>query len=217
MKKTFSFLLLASALALCGCGAQGEKGEQGPQGEPGPQGQQGPQGLPGEGSKTIDFSKYEGKVFYYFDYEDEEYAGKIIRCGFDELEQKEYIVEGQSEHERLMGYDWFVPEIRISEGNIEWAWNSGYLTIPISEDPYQIVLNWGVEVYDNEFTEIQPGRYFDKDFYEIIFGDDVIIWYQELNDEYIFKLYYSEEFLKTKGVEFYDLDQVIDLSKLQER
>ena len=206
MKKAISFVLFSSALLLSSCfkGETGEKGEQGPKGETGPQ---------GESYKSVDFSKYEEKVFYYFDYEDEEYDGKIIRCGFNELEQKEYIIEGQSEHERLMGYDWFVPEIRISEGNIQWAWNSGHLTIPISEDPYQIVLNWGVEVYDNEFHEIQTGRYFDEDFYEIIFGDDVIIWYQELNGEYIYKLYYSEEFLKTKGVEFYDIDEVIDLSQ----
>lgn len=172
---------------------------------------QGPKG--DSGSQGVDFSKYEGKTFYYFDYEDEEYDGKIIRCGFDRVEEKEYIVEGEQEHQRLMGYDWFVPELQISEGNIKWAWNSGYLTIP-SYDPYQITLNWGVEVYDNEFNEIQPGRYFDEDFYEIIFGDDVIIWYQELNDEYIFKLYYSEEFLEEKGVEFYDLDEVIDLTQL---
>lgn len=166
-----------------------------------------------DGNSSVDFSKYSGKVFYYFDYEDEEYEGKIIRCGFNEVDEKEYIVEGQEEHERLMGYDWFVPEITVSEGNIKWAWNSGYLTIP-SFDPYQITLNWGVEVYDNEFFEIQPGRYFDEDYYEIIFGDDVIIWYQELNDEYIFKLYYSEEFLISKGVEFYDLNEVIDLTQL---
>lgn len=215
MKKYFISLLFLSAALCAGCGEQGpkgdkgDKGEQGIQGETGPQGQIGPQGDKGDDGKDagiIDFSKIANKVFYQYDLEDDEKTKKVIRTGFENVESKDYAIPDQVTFDYIHEFEWFVPNLRFEADKFYWAWDSGFITIIDPIEPFTATFEYGVEVYDYDYVII-GGRYFDDDFNEIIFSENIILYKDE---EFGTKVYYSEDYLKDKGIEFYDAADVME-------
>ena len=202
MKKyILPFLLLSTALC-AGCGTQGPKGDKGDTGETGPQG---PKGNDGKDAGVVDFSKIINKVYYQYDLEDDELTKKVIRTGFEDIEPSDYTISDLETFNYIHEFEWFVPNLRFEADKFYWAWDSGFISIIESIDPFKATFEYGVEVYDYEYT-ILSGRYFD-DFNEIIFSENIILYKDE---DFGTKVYYSEDYLKNKGIEFFDAADIME-------
>lgn len=225
MKKLFiPFVLLTSALC-AGCGTvgpQGEKGEkgdqgeqgvqgvQGIQGEKGDQGERGPQGEKGESGETpkIDLSKFEDKAYYRFDFFDEENTNKVVRPGFKADSEKYYNINTRADFDEVHKYEWFYTSVRIHEGAFECAWNEGYISTINSEDPFNAHFCHMIELYKYNIVEFGNKYYVDDDANELLVNENYLI---VSNDQ----IYYSEDYLISKGVSFYDYEEIFDSLHLE--
>lgn len=226
MKKYFLPLLLLSAALCAGCGEQGQKGdkgdkggkgdigetgaqgEQGIQGPTGPQGPAGPQGEKGDDGKDagiVDFTRIVNKVYYQYDLSDDELTKKVIRTGFEDIETSDYAIPDLETFNYIHEFEWFVPNLSFETEKFHWAWDSGFISIINSYEPFDATFEYGVEVYDYDYVII-GGRYFDEDFNEIIFSENIIL-YKDM--EFGNKVYYSEDYLKNQGIEFFDAEDVL--------
>ncbi|MBQ0009334.1 MAG: hypothetical protein KBS97_03580 [Firmicutes bacterium] len=195
MKKfILPFLLLSTALC-AGCGTQGPKGDKGDPGE---------KGNDGKDAGVVDFSKISSKVYYQYDLDDDELTKKVIRTGFEDIEPMDYAIPDLETFNYIHEFEWFVPNLKFEADKFYWAWDSGFITIIESLDPFTATFEYGVEVYDYEYTII-GGRYFD-DFNEIIFSENIILYKDE---NFGTKVYYSEDYLKNKGIDFFDAEDVL--------
>ena len=203
MKKYILPFLLLSAALCAGCSTQGPKGDKGDTGETGPQG---PKGNDGKDAGVVDFSKIIDKVYYQYDLEDDELTKKVIRTGFEDIELNDYAIPDLETFNYIHEFEWFVPNLSFETEKFHWAWDSGFISIIDPVDPFTATFEYGVEVYDYDYVII-GGRYFDADFNEIIFSENIIL-YKDM--EFGNKVYYSEDYLKNQGIEFFDAEDVME-------
>ena len=207
MKIKFLLTSLLFTTLVCGCSKTGPQGEQGPKGDTGAQGPQGEQGPKGDGFVPTDFTKYENKIFYEYNFESEYKKNKIVRYDFVETDDNFYQIPDREYFLSLHEYDWFSSQMKINGTTMTVCWNYGYTEDPIEYTSTSRAFEYWIKVQNYGIVEANTRYFDDYDVDELVFGDDLIIWSSQ-------HVYYSEEYLVGKGIEFVDADDVLDQNKL---
>ena len=146
--------------------------------------------------EPIKLSDIEGINYFEYDFTEGSRTLKTVKPGFVEKQYNEYSIDSPEFAVTLREYNWFDSQIKIENNVLTSSYNNGWISIDDDKFAY------GISIEKYNIVEFE-GRYFEDDEgYEMLFNKDKIIF---INGN----IYYSEDYLKSKGVQFFDAKDVL--------